>query len=163
MLNNKSARVGILFGVLILALAAIGVASALWSETLTIEGDVTTGNVDVEFDWIFYNDDGVFGECVVGGTADAMTVTMTDTYPGYHCNLEFEVLNVGSIPVAVDAPVWVAPPEIAVTHNFCYADGTVVESGLHGGKCNITFTLGDVAEASFYEFDGSIFAEQYTP
>ena len=38
-----------MFLVLVIALAAVGVGYALWSETLTIQGTVQTGEVDVEF------------------------------------------------------------------------------------------------------------------
>lgn len=162
MLNHRPVRIGILFGVLILALAAIGVGSALWSETLTIDGDVTTGNVDVEFDFVFTDDLGAEGECSHTGAPNELTVTMANVYPTYECHLQFDVRNDGSIPVLVDEPVWVMPPEITVTSNFCYGDDFPLPAPGWTGACNVTFTVGDVAQDSMYEFDGSVFAEQVT-
>ncbi len=46
---RKKLPVGTMFLVLVIALAFLGVGYALWSETLTISGTVTTGEVDVEF------------------------------------------------------------------------------------------------------------------
>lgn len=42
---------------LVMALAAIGIGSALWSKTLTIEGTVNTGEVNAEFTNAFTDDD----------------------------------------------------------------------------------------------------------
>ena len=49
MFKGKSLPVGTLFIVLVIMLALLGVGYALWSETLTISGTVSTGEVDVEF------------------------------------------------------------------------------------------------------------------
>lgn len=40
-------RLGILFMVLVIALAGIGAAFAAWTDVITIQGTVTTGNVDI--------------------------------------------------------------------------------------------------------------------
>ena len=48
-MKKKALPVGTMFLVLVIALAAVGVGYALWSETLTIQGTVQTGEVDVEF------------------------------------------------------------------------------------------------------------------
>jgi hypothetical protein len=163
MFNHKTTRIGILFAVLILALAAVGIGSALWSETITIDGEVTTGNVDVEFGFVFADDLGASGMCDFSGTPDALIVTMAEAYPTYECHLQFDVFNVGSIPVLVDEPVWAMPAEVTVTVNGCYGDDYLLEPTLTTGACNVTFTVTDLAaESSFYSFHGDVFAEQVT-
>ena len=44
---KKSLPIGTMFMILVIALALLGVGYSLWSETLTIEGNVQTGEVDV--------------------------------------------------------------------------------------------------------------------
>ncbi len=161
MFNYRTTRIGILFAVLILALGAVGIGSALWSETLTIDGDVVTGNVDVEFGYTAVDDLGLPGECDLIATPDALTVTMTDVYPTYMCYLEINVLNVGSIPVLVDEPVWMMPADITYTHDVCYGDDYLLDVGVPDmAHCTLYFTVGDVAEDSVYTFHGEVFAEQ---
>ena len=46
----KTAKIGALFLVAVMALTAIGAAYAHWEETLKIEGIMTTDNIDVYFD-----------------------------------------------------------------------------------------------------------------
>ncbi len=163
MFNNKTARIGILFGILILALGAVGIGSALWSETLTIDGDVTTGNVDVEFDLVWTDDNGADGICDHTGTVDALEVLMADTYPTYECHFQFQVTNVGTIPVLVDEPVWTMPAEVAVTFNTCYGDDFLLATGAHTAACNVTFTVNDLAlPMSTYTFHGDVLATQVT-
>lgn len=163
MFKNRTARIGILFGILILALGAVGIGSALWSETLTIDGDVLTGNVDVEFGYVAVDDLGAAGECTLTGTPDALTMTMTGVYPTYECYLEINVLNVGSIPVLVDEPVWTLPAEITYTHDVCYGDGYLLDAGVPDmAHCTLHFTVGDVAQSSVYTFHGDVLATQVT-
>ena len=49
MKRKKALPIGTIFMILVIALAFLGVGYALWSETLTISGTVSTGEVDVEF------------------------------------------------------------------------------------------------------------------
>jgi len=45
----KTAKIGVLFLVAVMALAGAGAGYALWSETITISGIVNTGEVDIQF------------------------------------------------------------------------------------------------------------------
>ena len=45
-----------LFAILMIALMAAGVTYACWKETLTINGVVNTGDLDVEWSWAYTND-----------------------------------------------------------------------------------------------------------
>ena len=49
-------KIGILALALVLALGSLGIGYAMWSETLTIEGDVSTGEVSVSIDSQYDND-----------------------------------------------------------------------------------------------------------
>jgi len=52
----KTAKIGVLFLVALMALAGTGAGYALWSETITINGIVNTGEVDIEFSDQLSND-----------------------------------------------------------------------------------------------------------
>ena len=136
MSKGKSLPVGALFMVLVIMLALLGVGYAFWSETLTIEGTVTTGEVDVEFSTYepvecVDTQTGLCeeepelkdsaAECTVewlGGEGDfddvplldngsnLLQVTVTGMYPSYHCKVSFDVTSTGSVPVHVKPPVY---------------------------------------------------------
>ena len=42
----KSAKLGAMFLISVLALAGIGMGYAAWTDTITIDGTINTGNVD---------------------------------------------------------------------------------------------------------------------
>lgn len=116
-----------LFGVgglallLIIALAAIGVASALWSKTLTISGTVYTGDVDAIWTAASSSDrngardqnlvDGQVVEvdkdvgrldCTIDGEdPQILYFTVVNGYPSYYADCEGEWTNTGTIPVVV--------------------------------------------------------------
>ena len=63
----KSAKLGAMFLISILALAGVGMGYAAWTDTITIDGTINTGNVDIAVR-------GYSGTCVwkvYGGTAPA--------------------------------------------------------------------------------------------
>jgi hypothetical protein len=118
---------GVLFLGLVIALGAIGIGQALWSETLTIDGSVHTGTVDV-----YLSDDGTQkcvdivgvglcqqipegkdvatcetlyagpdGDSNVDEGADHLQITVTGAYPSFHCKVSFDIGNIGTVPVHV--------------------------------------------------------------
>jgi hypothetical protein len=54
----KTAKIGAIFLVSVMAFAAIGASLAHWEETIYVKGDIMTDNIDVYFDWrcTFTND-----------------------------------------------------------------------------------------------------------
>jgi len=64
-------KIGLICLALILALGALGIGYAMWEETLTIDGVVYTGNVDVEFSQ-YSNDPPPHGTCAGGIYADPL-------------------------------------------------------------------------------------------
>jgi predicted ribosomally synthesized peptide with SipW-like signal peptide len=116
------------FAALMVALAMTGVAFAWWTETLKIEGTISTGELDVEFKDIASNDSGTsldpikvdgrvtsgynVATCEAGGSdvsepdptpgdLDKITVTITNAYPCYYPQVTFKVKNGGTIPAKV--------------------------------------------------------------
>ena len=63
-MNGKMAAI---FGVLIIGLAVMAASYAYWTETLSVSGSVSTGNLDAEFTAAFTDDD----ETVNNATLDA--------------------------------------------------------------------------------------------
>jgi hypothetical protein len=145
--------------ILVIALALLGVGYSLWSETLTIQGSVQTGEVDVAFQ------DAAVTECVeVNGVMtcpepaekayaanctllaeesvddsvgddglDLLTVTVTGMYPSWHCKVNFKVANLGNVPVHVKLPTLVEGQAYAswikVDYENCYTDGVQLHEG----------------------------------
>ncbi len=112
---RKRTRLMTLFSlVAVLALAGMGLTYTLWSETETIDGTVSTGEVDVEIAVSVPAHD---NEIPTKNTAtcDAQTslsnpndgsdgnnqlqVTVGGAYPSYECMFEFRVNNIGTVPV----------------------------------------------------------------
>jgi hypothetical protein len=104
-------KTGILILVLILALGALGIGYAAWSETLTIQGEASIGSSDIAIANMSATDNnaagddpGTFGVAPSTGEQDTITVTLANGYPGYVGTLEFDVVNAtgNSIPNKID-------------------------------------------------------------
>lgn len=97
----------------LVGLAAVGIAAALWSEQLTVNGTVETGDVDAGWtlascaDFDPYN----MGEVAIAEAdpttgeipgLDTINLTVAGAYPGYraHCALEYTYF--GTIPAYVE-------------------------------------------------------------
>ena len=102
----KTAKLGIIFVVGMMALAGIGASYAQWTDTVNISATATTGNVELRIT--------DFGVCHqdnydswepswtgVGnwGTAESITVTVDPTYPGWDAFVCLKVKNTGDIPI----------------------------------------------------------------
>jgi hypothetical protein len=123
---NKRLPLGLLAILLIVLLAGIGVAYGLWAETLTIDGTVNTGEVDVNFGMIDVKEmvsidgadpvlESLYPSKVGAANCDievefpladdpTLEVTVTGAYPSWHCIVDFEIKSVGSVPVHVYLP-----------------------------------------------------------
>ncbi len=62
MLKRRSIPIGTLFMIVVLALALLGVAYGLWSQSLFIRGIINTGNVKAAFTRAFTDDDGTVND-----------------------------------------------------------------------------------------------------
>jgi predicted ribosomally synthesized peptide with SipW-like signal peptide len=163
-MKKKALPINTMFLILVIALAALGVGYALWSETLTIEGTVKTGEVDVGFtaydpmecvdtqeglcqEEPELKDDAA--ECKVrwrrGNDSpdedgyDKLMVTVTGMYPSYHCKVSFDVKNLGNVPVHVKLPEPTGdiPAWVATNFDKCYADGMQLHKGESTPICTL--------------------------
>jgi predicted ribosomally synthesized peptide with SipW-like signal peptide len=167
---RKTLPIGTIFILLVIALALVGVGYAFWSETLTISGTVTTGEVDVQFSTYEPvecvdtqaglcqpepSEKAAAANCTVawlGPDADSngdsgydqMAVTVTGMYPGYHCKVSFDVTSTGNVPVHVELPkpVGVIPVWVATNFVSCYTNNVQLEQDQSTGVCtlDIAFT-----------------------
>ncbi len=121
--GKRTLPFGLLTIAVVLALALMGVAYALWSETLSISGTVSTGAVDVAFQNATDDDDGIdpgydknVADCTVelGANGDSMTINITNGYPSYTCTVSYEFFNSGTIPVILNDISESIPPELTV-------------------------------------------------
>jgi len=183
-MSRKSLPVVAVAMLLVIALAAMGLVYGLWSETLTIYGDVHTGDVDVGLslesveEKVQINGGQIVDEpsekadaancfASLGDTdpsngSEQLIIKVEGAYPSWHCYVTFNVESLGSVPVHIHQP----EPDIGldwVDFINCYED----ETQLHQGEeayCTILihFTNEDgVSENGHYEFNYTIFAHQW--
>jgi hypothetical protein len=101
MFSKKSLHISLAF-ILLIALATLGLAYGAWTDSLQINGEVTTGSLNVDF---IGTDGGVADTdpynlvtCYLDYEDDLITITITGAYPGYQCNPQILVKNTGSVP-----------------------------------------------------------------
>jgi len=125
----RNLKVTIIVGMLIIALVPLGIAYGLWSQTLTLEGIVETGEVDAKWIWPYgcfefypWPEGGNFGEYEgkdVGSWGFEMIDTHTlrftidNAYPSYavDCSVKYQIA--GTIPVYVRGARIVPGPELS--------------------------------------------------
>lgn len=106
MFSKKSLHVTLAF-VLLIGLAAMGIAYGAWTDQLIITGKVNTGTFDIQVSGAVLNDsDGAAangGSCslVHESTApDTWKFEMVNGYPGFSCTVHTEFANVGGFKAA---------------------------------------------------------------
>ena len=108
-------KLGLLILVVVMALGALGVGYANWSQDLEIGGSVTTGSLQIG---VHNTDatDNAFGDTQVtsmdsvtarGSIGDedffaAVSESATNAYPGYSATCTIDIGNTGSVPVALN-------------------------------------------------------------
>jgi hypothetical protein len=124
---------GVLFLVIVGLLGALAVGYGLWSKTLTVNGTVTTGNFNADWDWATVSDLGLdpctpglnpnpctyppkdVGSCSVDGVGtQELTVTIENAYPSYECTITAAISNTGTIPFNVLVAEYSADPELDI-------------------------------------------------
>lgn len=158
--SKRSLPFGLLTIAVVLALALMGVAYALWSETLDIDGTVHTGEVDVAFQNASDDDNGIdpgydkdVANCTVNvaGDGNSMDITINNGYPSYTCTVTYEVFNSGTIPVKLQSFSGVVPSELEITQS-----GLSVGGQIDAGQA-VTATIAihveqEAAEGATYTF-----------
>ena len=125
----KTAKLGAIFVIAVMALTALGAAYAHWEETLTIDGIMTTDDIDVAFycedsndweddytmdptdcgEWINRQWEGQRREKNVGymnvdipaDNNQILNIDVGDAYPCYYAHAFWCVINYGSVPVLI--------------------------------------------------------------
>jgi hypothetical protein len=157
--------------VAVLALSALGVGYALWSETLTITGTVNTGSIgaawsaDAMWDDEAANKDVSSIECHVGNPAQSeleteLYVNLTNAYPSINYYCEFNVEGTGTVPVHLIGPT-------VTNFDPCLEVGVtdLTSSQLHTGDIVtglISVHLTNACEqTTTYGFSGELVYHQY--
>jgi len=144
-----------LFG-LALAVIVLGVALAMWSETLYVHVTVNTGYVDVSISAQCVEAQEAegkdVGSCEVEVVDNSVTVTIDNAYPGYTVDVYLTVKNDGSIPVKLLSSSISGVDESALSVTLTKPANTQIDPG-----CTSTYTLHievleDAEQDSSYSF-----------
>ncbi len=97
-------KLGILILVVVVALGALGVGYAQWSQTLIINANVNTGSLDAQFltppAWVTVDGDGAGVGTISASKISSYVanVSIGNAYPGYTASANLVVKNTGTIP-----------------------------------------------------------------
>ncbi|WP_299030053.1 hypothetical protein [uncultured Thermanaerothrix sp.] len=137
---------------LLLLLGSTGIAYALWSEVLTVEGTVYTGEVYGKWDLCFCLDRGKdplpnpwpypYPKPVrknVGNTICTIDsqdpriayLTVNNGYPSYYNVCDFKYINAGSVPVIIRG-IKIAPDNFSVATQNGSGDGEIWIAAIDG-------------------------------
>lgn len=169
--------------ILAVALATVGVGYGLWSKVLTIEGTVYTGEVNAvlsieeidEGDASLVSDDGIdeddeiegkdVGDCTAelidvppdldNKGPQLMRITIRNGYPSFSCFVNFNVQNLGTIPIKVDQPVLSGVDPTAL--DVAFIKGSVGAGGCYYNEVPPGVPVGDVISHPQLEPEEMIF------
>jgi len=137
----KTAKIGAIFLVSVMALAGASAGYALWLDELHLDIDVYTGNIGLEWSIEGFGDSEPYEKdfsyidgYLWGWTEDANTGLWLTIYNGYPCidyYVDFNIECTGSIPVHIEDPyLWgfnqLTGPNGLGTLTFTYADGSPI-------------------------------------
>ena len=150
--------------VLAIALSALGVGYALWSDTLTIDGTINTGNVAVEWsleDWGVDETKQVSSiSPVINGKV--LEITLNNAYPCVDYWVLADIHCTGSVPVHLQDIVFTGVPEgVTITMDPQSVAGTQLHY-CESVYVMITIHLDNsVGQCESLTFSGSVQANQY--
>ncbi len=178
-------KILILSVVLAIALSALGVGYALWSDTLTIDGTINTGNVNIEWSAGPSYDSELPGkdvsniECHVdydpqSATFGQLIVTVTNAYPCIDYYQDVAVGSFGTVPVIISDVSFntsLLPPNTTVEMlpaSFGGYEGypdiavgvQLHENDVAIGTIHVHLT-NDAEQGTTYTFTGNVTAVQY--
>ena len=168
-------KIGLLCLALVLALGSLGVAGALWSDWLYIDGYVETGYIGAEWSletWYVVEEKEVsFIDAYLNADRNVMTVNIWNAYPSATYVVKWDIHNTGSIPIHFDNPsMWGdLPPDTWIM--FAAYDpvlGDLINMygyQLHPGETMYgQFTIhldNDAEQGSYYYFEFDLQYGQY--
>jgi hypothetical protein len=107
-MRKKTLPIGILVMLLVVLLAAVGISYGLWTDTLTADAHVTTGNMDVRWASLgtsaSASGTGGDGSCSIGldsSNDHNLIVTLSQIQPGFRCDFTAGVYNEGTVPAVI--------------------------------------------------------------
>lgn len=97
-MRKTALPIGILFMVLAVLLAAIGISYGYWTDTLYIDGTLTTGHLNV-----YWSDWEGAPNCTLSRASDGNTLNLSvqNAYPGFSCTVTAQVRNGSTMNVNV--------------------------------------------------------------
>jgi len=159
-----------------LAFAGIGIGYAVyWSEALTVNGSVVTGELDAGFSECSCTDSddglGYTGEGLVScelkdddndGDNELAVITINNAYPGYEATCTLTIMNTGTIPLHVKS-VNINNPNsdelnVDITNDPTCTTLDVGETATLGLKVTVTDSA---AENGQYSFTVTVDIEQF--
>jgi predicted ribosomally synthesized peptide with SipW-like signal peptide len=158
---RKSLPIGIIVMILMMALAALGVGYAWWTEQLTTTGTIQTGSINVklenattsEFDPL----DVASCSTNISGDGKSISVVITDAYPAYTCSIKFNLINVGTIPAKItNVNLPVDNDGYGVEPSGALVSKPVLAPGKPEGATFFVRVKPGAAQSANYQFDFSI-------
>src|SRR5690349_11464523 len=104
MFSKKSLPISIAL-ILLIALSTLGLAYGAWTDTLNINGNVTTGTFDVRMDYMYLESAAAGCNAAISADGKTLTVTVADAYPGYSCAGGVSIRNLGTVPAKINGLV----------------------------------------------------------
>jgi hypothetical protein len=138
---------------LVVAVGAMGVGYALWSDSLYLEGTVYTGDIGLEwsqgvpYDTEIPEKDVSYGVCEIQG--DLLIITIYNAYPSIEYHFPLDIHGTGTVPVHTQMtwvggnanPAWLAIPDLSGlqvhqsdVYNFelvVHLDNTAIENSVY--------------------------------
>ena len=167
---------------IIMVLAIIAGAVAMWYDTLKINATIETGEVKVKFsDWMcsdngsdpqaedFYNDEGKdVATCDIDveledeeGNAVKLLVTLDNAYPGYSVDVTLIIDNIGTIPVKLLSYDIEGVDEDALSVSLDVPEDTQIDPGYSSTYTLHITVLQDAEENSTYTFEVELVFAQW--
>jgi len=161
----KTAKIGALFLVSVLALAGASAGYAMWSDELYIDGTVNTGTIGAE--WSIkrcYDDEAEnkqYSEITADIVEDTMYIIITNAYPCITYSVDFDVHCTGTILIHLYWDQIILPANFPGTITFPDLTGTQIHPGMEA-LGTITIHLDNTAgQGAMYTFTTSIVYHQY--
>jgi hypothetical protein len=176
MLKRNALPIGVLFILLVVAVAMLGVGYGLWSKSLDISGTVGTGNVDAEFvdASTSENDHGKeVAECTAtvdpnqDGSNDELGIVLENGYPSYECWVNFAVKSTGTVPIHIYQPEFTSLPDdtevtVELLTDECYVDDTQLHENDESPTCRLYIHVEQgAAQNATYTFAATVEARQF--
>jgi len=158
---RKSLPIGIILMILMMALAALGVGYAWWTEQLTTTGTIQTGSIDVKLENATVSEfdplDVASCNPKISGDGKSISVVINNAYPDYTCIINFNLINVGTVPAKItNVNLPVVNEEYGVVPSGALVSKPMLDPGKPEVANFFVRVQPEAARSVNYEFDFSI-------